>query len=196
MIALKDRNHDVATDEKTRVEDQQREEAAKRLEQGVEWHPRLFRRVRGGPGGSEEGEEDLDWILNAEMFVLSLASSESPRSADRISDGPSPEIKVMQILAVYPIIKGQSASDPLHAPRSQHKQPQRNPAEQEDLIDFGRPDEGTASSLGLPQSQNVVRDRPVETSSLQYPLQPDSQPSLVRVDTETDEVDQFVDAKS
>lgn len=48
----------------------QREEAAKRVEEGIEWNPRLFRKVRGGPGGSEEGEEDLDWILNAEMLVL------------------------------------------------------------------------------------------------------------------------------
>lgn len=71
VLALKDRNHDIATDEKTKVEDQQREEAARRLEQGVEWQPKLFRKVRGGPGGPEEGEEDLDWILNAEMFVPS-----------------------------------------------------------------------------------------------------------------------------
>jgi hypothetical protein len=71
VLALKDRNHDVATDEKTKVEDQQREEAARRLEQGVEWQPRLFRKIRGGPGGPEEGEEDLDWILNAEMLVTS-----------------------------------------------------------------------------------------------------------------------------
>jgi len=47
----------------------QRDEAAKRAEDGVEWHPRLFRPVRGGPGGSEEGEEDLDFILNANMLV-------------------------------------------------------------------------------------------------------------------------------
>ena len=65
--ALKERNHEIATDEKTKIEDAQREEAAKRAEDGVEWHPRYFRRVRGGPGGSEEGEEDLDFILNAEM---------------------------------------------------------------------------------------------------------------------------------
>lgn len=57
----------MATSEKTKVEDQQREEAAKRAEENVEWHPRLFRPVRGGPGGSEEGEEDLDWIINAEV---------------------------------------------------------------------------------------------------------------------------------
>lgn len=65
--AVKARNHEVATDEKTKIEDMQRDEAAKRAEEGVEWHPKLFRRVHGGPGGSEEGEEDLDWILNATM---------------------------------------------------------------------------------------------------------------------------------
>lgn len=61
------RNHELATDEKTKIEDMQREEAAKRADQGAEWHPRLFRHVRGGPNGPDEGEEDLDWILNARM---------------------------------------------------------------------------------------------------------------------------------
>ena len=69
MIAIKDRNHELATDEKTKIEDMQRDEAAKRQDDGVEWHPRFFRRVRGGPDGPEEGEEDLDWILNADMYV-------------------------------------------------------------------------------------------------------------------------------
>ena len=72
MIAIKEQNHNAATDEKTKVEDAQREEAARRLEQGIEWQPKLFRKVRGGPGGPEEGEEDLDWILNAEMFIFKL----------------------------------------------------------------------------------------------------------------------------
>lgn len=67
--AVKERNHELATIEKTKIEDQQREEAAKRINDGVEWHPRLFRMVRGGPGGSEEGEEDLEWIINATMSV-------------------------------------------------------------------------------------------------------------------------------
>lgn len=57
----------MATDEKTKIEDMQRDEAAKRVEEGVEWTPRLFRHVQGGPGGPDEGEEDLDWILNANM---------------------------------------------------------------------------------------------------------------------------------
>ena len=65
--AVKARNHELATDEKTKIEDMQRDEAARRAEDGVEWRPRLFRAVKGGPGGSEEGEEDLDWILNANM---------------------------------------------------------------------------------------------------------------------------------
>jgi len=65
--AVKDRNHELATDEKTKIEDQQREDAAARAAEGVEWHPRLFRRVKGGPGGPEEGEEDLEWIINAKM---------------------------------------------------------------------------------------------------------------------------------
>jgi hypothetical protein len=65
--AVKERNHELATDEKTKIEDMQRDEAAKRNEEGVEWRPRLFRPVSGGPGGPDEGEEDLDWILNANM---------------------------------------------------------------------------------------------------------------------------------
>lgn len=69
-MAVKDRNHELATDEKTRVENMQRDEAAKRTQEGVEWKPRLFRRVKGGPGGPEEGEEDLEWIINTKMFVL------------------------------------------------------------------------------------------------------------------------------
>lgn len=65
--AVKASNHVLATDEKTKIEDMQRDEAARRANEGVEWHPRLFRRVRGGPGGPEEGEEDLEWIINAQM---------------------------------------------------------------------------------------------------------------------------------
>lgn len=65
--AVKERNHEVATDEKTKIEDRQREEAAARAQDNVEWHPRLFRRIQGGPGGHEEGEEDLEWIINANM---------------------------------------------------------------------------------------------------------------------------------
>ncbi|KAI9843671.1 MAG: hypothetical protein M1838_002510 [Thelocarpon superellum] len=67
VAALKERNHEVATDEKGRIEEMQRAEASQRAERGQDWEPKLFRPVRGGPGGSEEGEEALDWILNADM---------------------------------------------------------------------------------------------------------------------------------
>ena len=64
VIAL---DHDAATDSKAKIEDRQREETAQRAEHGVEWQPHLFRHVKGGPGGSDEGEENLDWIINAEV---------------------------------------------------------------------------------------------------------------------------------
>ena len=70
VLAIQDRNHEVATDEKTKIEDMQRQEAAQRHEKGLDWQPKLFRRVRGGPGEPDEGEQDLDWILNADMSVF------------------------------------------------------------------------------------------------------------------------------
>lgn len=72
--AVKDVDHSLATDEKTKIEDMQRDEAARRANEGVEWHPRLFRRVKGGPGGPDEGVEELEWIINAQMCV-SFSSS-------------------------------------------------------------------------------------------------------------------------
>lgn len=66
--AVKRRDQYTATDEKARIEDMQRAEAATRNNEGVDWHPKLFRRVNGGHGGSEEGEEDLDWIINARVY--------------------------------------------------------------------------------------------------------------------------------
>ena len=67
VTAIKESNHTAATEEKSKVEDRQRDETAKRTEQGIEWQPKLFRPIHGGPGGPEEGEEDLDWILDANM---------------------------------------------------------------------------------------------------------------------------------
>lgn len=60
-------DHENATIEKAKIEDRQREEAKRREELGVEWKPKLFRRVDSRPGGSEEGEEDLEWVINAHL---------------------------------------------------------------------------------------------------------------------------------
>jgi hypothetical protein len=65
--AIRNKDQNVATEEKSRIEDMQREEAARRADEGVDWRPRLFRAVQGGPGGQDEGEEDLDWIISANM---------------------------------------------------------------------------------------------------------------------------------
>lgn len=65
--AVKERNHEVATDEKSKIEDRQREEAAQRAQEGVEWKPRLFRKVRDGPGEPERDKVDLEWIIDAEV---------------------------------------------------------------------------------------------------------------------------------
>ena len=67
--AIKRADQHTATDEKTFIEDRQRKEAA---EHGGEasWQPRLFRRTgaggHSGPG-DEPDEENLDWVINAEM---------------------------------------------------------------------------------------------------------------------------------
>ncbi|PWY91175.1 oxysterol binding protein [Aspergillus heteromorphus CBS 117.55] len=97
------RNHEAATDEKTKIEDRQREEAAKRVDEGVEWHPRLFRRVQGGPNGPDEGEEDLDWIINAHV------------------DPHNPEIAAQQILAIAPILEGQKEPSQFQIPAHKAK---------------------------------------------------------------------------
>lgn len=100
---VNERDHELATDEKTRIEDRQREEAAARAAEGVEWTPRLFRRVRGGPGGSEEGEEDLEWVINA-----------------NINHDADPTAIAEQIKSIYPIVTGQKPDDtnsiPPHTP--------------------------------------------------------------------------------
>ena len=66
VAAIREQDHDTATDAKTQVEERQREEAADRAKSDIEWQPKLFRKVPTGSGGSE-GEDGLDWILNANM---------------------------------------------------------------------------------------------------------------------------------
>jgi len=65
--AVREKNHELATDEKTKIEDKQREEAAKRNAAGVEWHPHLFRGVKPEIDGYDEDIGNLEWIINATM---------------------------------------------------------------------------------------------------------------------------------
>ncbi|KAK8050224.1 oxysterol-binding protein [Apiospora phragmitis] len=126
--AVLEKNHELATDEKTRVEDMQREEAAKRAAENVEWHPRLFRRVKGGPGGEEEGEEELEWIINAKI------------------DGSTPSKQAEQVMAIYPVVQGQKPSQRnLIPPRASSDLSRTASTQKKDLIDVNQSHESPAS---------------------------------------------------
>jgi len=217
--AVKERNHEVATDEKTKIEDMQRDEAARRAEDGVEWRPRLFRQVRGGPGGPDEGEEDLDWILNANI------------------DGPTPEKQIQQILAVTPILRGQKSSHvneiPPHRRTTSYDstmavqvqaqaglEPAVAAQQQKDLVDFGQNENQVPQHGNNPvhlqgaQTQNGTQ----QAKEIEWVLQSTGTPqqgslidfhddlkkdlpavsnhgTLKRHDTDTSEQDEFVDAE-
>ncbi|KAI9813221.1 MAG: hypothetical protein M1826_002537 [Phylliscum demangeonii] len=182
--ALKERNHDLATDEKTRIEDMQRAEAAHRAEQGLDWKPRLFRPVRTGPGEPEEGDDGLDWILNANI------------------DGRSPDAQIQQILSIVPIVHRQNMTPqpPTQGQGEPHLQtaqpppaqgqastaaPERGAPAEGSLIDFGHAPVGASSAepYQQPSSYPTHAEPPFSkpdpmtdhAPGLQQPLQP-SQP--------------------
>jgi hypothetical protein len=68
--------------------------------------------------------------------------------------------------------------------------------DQDELIDFGRPKKTLPPAQGAPQSNHVVQEHPAPPPLSQQPIQPYIKPPIERHDTETDEVDQFVDARS
>ncbi|KAF2494247.1 putative oxysterol binding protein [Lophium mytilinum] len=201
--AIKARDQDTATDEKSRIEDMQREEAAKRLDDGVDWHPRLFREVKGGHGGSEEGEEDLDYIINAKI------------------DGKTPEEQTKQILRIAAILPGQDAPNRRFSipsrkssfdsgAKSAHQHPPSHPPQQHpepaDLIDFGGDAATPAKNASSAQQPHHVD----QVQGLQNPLVPTQnhavpqkqtqtrglEHTLVRTDSETGGSEEFVDAES
>ncbi|RAH77023.1 oxysterol binding protein [Aspergillus japonicus CBS 114.51] len=141
------RNHEAATDEKTKIEDRQREEAAKRVDEGVEWHPRLFRRVQGGPNGPDEGEEDLDWIINAHV------------------DAHDPELAAKQILAIAPILDGQTESSEYQIPPHKSHEP-------------------------VPTDEVANGEAPVPVQP-----KPEVVEAVERKDSRTNDIDAYVDAK-
>ncbi|GFN17666.1 Oxysterol-binding protein OBPa [Aspergillus tubingensis] len=141
------RNHEAATDEKTKIEDRQREEAAKRADDGVEWHPRLFRRVQGGPHGPDEGEEDLDWIINAHV------------------DSHNPELAAKQILAIAPILEGQTEPTQFQIPAHKGKESAAT----------ADPADGADSAQSEPKKE--------------------AEEAVERKDSRTSDVDAYVDAK-
>ena len=106
--AIKKADQKTATDEKSRIEDEQRREAAERGEE--EWRPKLF---KPAPKGDEE---NLDWIIDAEVD----------------DQGPA-EKQVEQILAIAPILPGQKAGGKLS---QDEKSPSRGNPDQPDPVGY------------------------------------------------------------
>ncbi|KAI1911378.1 Oxysterol-binding protein OBPa [Ophidiomyces ophidiicola] len=193
--ALLARNHELATEEKTKIEDQQREEAAQRIDGGVEWRPRLFRRVKGGPGGPEEGEEDLDWIINAHV------------------DSKDPKLATRQILAIAPILKGQAVDHQFDIPphcSSSHQNCDGASGSgslsvseaKNTLIDLGNdaePASDPAKKKTAEKSEDLLGDIesqvPNADSSTMNTLKPTTTNTIRRRDSVSSGVDEFVDAR-
>ncbi|KAF2644419.1 hypothetical protein P280DRAFT_170986 [Massarina eburnea CBS 473.64] len=215
--AVKRKDQDAATDDKARIENIQREEAAKRMNDGVDWHPQLFRQVDGGHGGAEEGEEDLDWIINAKV------------------DGKTPEDQKRQILQIAAILPGQSPDRRFSIPSRSHAglsdpstkhpdltpQPELPPPHEQtsgDLMDSSDP-VVPAQPHQVPPSDSVYgldgalppSKTPSNTEKNNHAFRKDLPPSkllnsvqgqpgeknaLTRFDSETHEEDEFHDAVS
>lgn len=234
-------DHNVATDEKAKIEDRQRQEAHDRQEQGVEWHPKLFRRVESQPGGREEGEEDLEWIINTDMYGQIAARFMRKKLTYGSDPRAPPQQIVEQILAIAPILPGQNNKPKEQvadkksnaAPPPAKPQPQAQHAP-DNLIDFNSRPSSTAPPENRPDplagnplhpTSNPKQIPPIHEAttitapggnasrggnfldddrhlndkmasmSMQQPLQPSSGRPIRRTDTETSELDEFVDAQ-
>ncbi|KAG9198987.1 hypothetical protein G6514_009172 [Epicoccum nigrum] len=141
--AVKRKDQESATTAKAKIEDRQREEAAARANDNVDWHPQLFRATKGGPGGPDEGEEDLDWIINAKI------------------DGQTPDDVIKQILQIHAVLPGQR-------PDRQFSIPQRNNSIQQPA-DQPLPEQSTngASSGQLEQESTLAQQAPPQQPPVQ-----------------------------
>lgn len=93
--ALANRDHELATKEKFKVEDEQREKAKKRVEDGVEFHPKLFRSV----SELEPDAEDLEYIIYK-----------------RFNLKDTPESLEQNVFDIAPIVPGQEFKEKFHIP--------------------------------------------------------------------------------
>lgn len=146
--AIKKADQKTATDEKSRIEDEQRREAAERGE-GHVWQPKLF---KAAPSGDEQ---NLDWIIAAQVD----------------DDGPA-EKQIKQILAIAPILPGQGVDQKEYfedkaLPSQQGK---GLPAQSggNDLIDFGQNE--STSAAGQQASQTASSS--AKPNGLQDPVMP------------------------
>lgn len=93
--ALAQRNHEVATEEKFKVEDDQRQRAKKRVDDGVEWYPKLFRSVH-----QDEPElQDLEYVIYKPLDL-----------------NDPPKVLEEKVLEIAPILPGQHFEDRFEIP--------------------------------------------------------------------------------
>lgn len=192
--AIRKVDHAGATEEKSKIEDEQRREAAERGPSNP-WQPKLFRKA---PPGDEEA---LDWIIDAE-----------------VDSKAAPEKQVEQILAIAPILPGQKQSEdyqrakslpsqqdkPLpsepqrtKAPAQSRAQPQGNDGTS-DLIDFGQNDVQMPSQQELKAYPQPSKPLQPFGQKLQEPLIPTREPGdpVRRVDSIDNNEETFLDAES
>ncbi|KYG46822.1 hypothetical protein M433DRAFT_152905 [Acidomyces richmondensis BFW] len=191
--AIKRADQKTATEEKTKIEDEQRREAAERGEES--WHPKLF---KAAPPGDEQS---LDWIINA-----------------RVDDDAPPQKQIEQILAIAPILPGQQVSRDSkvieHMPSQEEKRPPQETRQQQqdnqqsgdgsgDLIDFGQNDGSSNGPVESCKKSSAATNHDLTEGmnqmNLQQPLQPTRSEGpgwpVKRMDSLGNE-DTFVDAES
>mmetsp|Transcript_8608 Transcript_8608/g.8499 ORF Transcript_8608/g.8499 Transcript_8608/m.8499 type:complete len:468 (-) Transcript_8608:55-1458(-) len=98
--ALGKRDHELATNEKAKVEGDQRIKAKKRLEEGVEFHPKLFRPVTD----KDNGVQDLEYVIYKKFDLES-----------------DPETLRQTIFDTMPILPGQIDNASLQIPAFKKK---------------------------------------------------------------------------
>lgn len=167
--AIKRADQRTATDEKSKIEEEQRREAAERTE-GQIWLPKLFRAVPSGD------EENLDWIIDA-----------------KIDASAPPEQQVQQILAIAPIVPDQQGS----STGSTSAAPAAPAAASGDLIDFGQ-NPGTSAVPAQPTAPaaTAMAAVPASKGAQQNASQPPSKPGdpIRRMDSMGNE-EMFLDAE-
>lgn len=101
ILALGKCDHETATSEKSAIEDQQRMEARVRAEDGVEFHPRLFKPV----------DSPIQFQIYKDI------------------DGKTPQEQIRQILSIMPIFPGQKFQQNFEIPAyKKHVEENRNGA--------------------------------------------------------------------
>lgn len=204
-------DHEKATDEKAKIEDRQREEAKRREETGEEWLPKLFRRVNPA-----DGEDDLEWIINADINATDpKAIADQILAIAPVLPGQKAGKPPSQQDSTAPLVDSTVSAPAPPAPQG---------TQSNNLLDFDSPSGNSESKpvapspaalasnpmhptshpqAPAPLASNNLMDNDHDLSGmndqmkdmrLQQPMMPDAGKPLKRADTETSEVDEFVDA--